>query len=133
MTRTILIGTEDSNIAYLLQRYAEESGFQTLCVHPGNSLFDQARAAQPALIILDIEHDNPADQDSVRQLKAEPTTCHIPIIIYSYLDELSDALRAHIDGYLPKAVMYEDFMALIQRIDSRQSSNETAPHTRGGI
>ena len=133
MTRTIMIGTEDSNIAYLLHRYAEESGFQTLCVQTGTSLVEQARQSQPALIILDIEHDNLADQAAVRQLKTEPTTCHIPIIIYSYLDELSDVLRANSDGYLPKAVMYEDFKALVHRIDLHPASNTTLSHTRGGI
>ncbi len=35
MSQTIMIGANDPNITYLLQRYAEESGFQT--AHVGHS------------------------------------------------------------------------------------------------
>lgn len=130
MARTIMIGTRDPNIAYLLQRYSEEGGFQAVRVCPDKEVLDQARDRRPNLIILDIEQGNSADREIVRQLKTEPTTQRIPIVIYSYLDELPETLRATIDGFLPKSVMYDDFMAVVERAGLHPTYGEAAPRPK---
>ncbi len=115
MPQTILIGTSDPNIAYLLQRYAEESGFQTAHVSQSQDVLTLAFRLQPALVILDVECVERENGEILRGLKDRPATRHIPIVIYSYLDEPSDDWRASVDGYLPKSVLYDDFVAVLKR------------------
>ncbi len=55
MPKTILIAASDPNIIYLLQRYAEASGFQTVSAGQGEELLQVARQTHPDLIVLEIE------------------------------------------------------------------------------
>lgn len=115
MPQTIMIGANDPNITYLLQRYAEESGFQTAHVCQGQDVQALAFRLQPALIILDIELVEASDREILRRLKGESATRDIPVVIYSYLDEPPDDWEQSVDGYLPKSVLYDDFRAVLRR------------------
>ena len=55
MPQTIMIVANDPNITYLLQRYAEESGFRTVSACQGKDVLDLAHHTHPVLIILDTE------------------------------------------------------------------------------
>ena len=46
MSQTIMIGANDPNTAYLLQRYAEESGFQPIPVFQSNDILAAADRLQ---------------------------------------------------------------------------------------
>ena len=115
MLRTIMIAANDPNITYLLQRYAEESGFQTVNVSQGKDVLDLAQQARPALIIVDIELPEMTGGKVLRRLKAEPTTCNIPVVVYSCLDEPLDDWGEGVAGYLRKSVMYDDFVTVLER------------------
>ncbi len=126
MPQTILIGANDPNIAYLLQRYAEESGFQTAHVRHSHDLVALAFRLQPAVIILDLELAGISARELVRQLKNASPTRDIPIVIYSFLDEQSDDWREWADGYLRKSVLYDDFAAVLTQVVSGKCPNDDA-------
>ena len=129
MPRTIMIGTKDPNITYLLQRYAEESGFQTSQICPDQDVLVMAHDLQPALIILDHESSDMLNDEIVQRLKHEPTTHNIPVVMYSYLDESPSDAHVDVDGYLPKAVLYNDFVAVLERVglDQEHVPTQQAP------
>ncbi len=114
MNGTILIAASDPNIVYLLQRYAEESGFQTVSVCQGKDVLDLVDHAQPALIILDVELPGAASRKMLHRLRAEAATRNIPVVVYSGLDEPSEDWDEDVAGYLPKSVMYDDFLAALK-------------------
>jgi peptide/nickel transport system ATP-binding protein len=126
MTQTIMIGVNDPNIAYLLQRYAEESGHASTQVRQSQEIPTLARALKPTFIILDLALVETANWEIVRRLKAEPATSGIPIIIYSYLDEPPDKWHEGVDGYL-KSARYDDFVAVLEQAKQagRWSENPT--------
>ena len=113
MPQTIIIAAHDPNIAYLLQRYAEESGFQTVNAGQCNDVFALAQHTRPALIILDSELPGMVGGKVVQRLKAEPATRHIPVVVYSGLDEESP-VQDGVASYLQKSVMYDDFLAALK-------------------
>jgi DNA-binding response OmpR family regulator len=118
MPQTIMIAAHDPNITYLLQRYAEESGFRAVSACQGKDVLDLAHQAHPALIILDAELPGTTGQKLLNGLQAEATTRHIPVVLYSGLDdpaEDADASAMGVTGYLPKAVMYDDFVAALKQ------------------
>jgi len=114
MPQTIMIAANDPNITYLLQRYAEESGFQTVNVGQGKDVLDLAQRSKPALIILDIELPETSGGKVLRRLKAEPATRNIPVVVYSCLNEEVEEWGEGVDGYLQKSVMYDDFVAALK-------------------
>jgi CheY-like chemotaxis protein len=125
MSQTIIISVHDPNIAYLLQRYAEESGHPTTYVCPSTQVLGLALALEPALVILDMELIEATNFQVVRQLKAEPATANVPVIIYSYLDEPPAGWQEGVDGYLLNSVMYDDFVAVVERASSTPSTVKT--------
>lgn len=118
MAKTILLAATDPNIAYLLQRYAEESGFETLKTGQSHAALDLARSTKPALIILEVEVPSAPSWRVLDWLKAEPQTSHIPVVVYSFLEEL-DGSPPGVAGYLKKSVMYDDFLSMLNHVGVR--------------
>jgi Amt family ammonium transporter len=114
MPQTIIIAANDPNITYLLQRYAEESGFQTVSACAGKDVLPLAHRIHPALIILDCDLPDAASKKMLHNLRAAADTCQIPVVIYSGLDEPPEEWDEGIAGYLPKAVLYDDFVAVLE-------------------
>lgn len=113
MSNTILIAITDPNIVYLLQRYAEESGFQAVHAGQEKELLQLARQVQPALIVLQTEPSEAAWQQSLQSLKADPVTGCIPVVAYSCLDE-SRPMEG-VAGFLQKSVLYGDFVQALEQ------------------
>ncbi len=114
MTKTIMIAANDPNLIYLLQRYAEESGFRTIKTGWGEDVLDLAQKTKPAMIILEIELPGTKGWEILRWLKAEPATYNIPIVVYSWLDEEVCSQVEGVAGYLQKSVLYDDFLAALK-------------------
>ncbi len=115
MAKTIMIAANDPNLIYLLQRYAEESGFGTVKTGCGEDALTLAQNAKPAVIILEIELPGTKSWDILRWLKSEPTTHNIPIVVYSWLDEEVCSQVEGVAGYLQRSVLYDDFLAVLKQ------------------
>jgi CheY-like chemotaxis protein len=115
MSQMIMIGAKDQNIAYLLQRYAEESGFQVTPVCQNDDWLDRVVQLQPTVIILDIDFVETADWAMLRRLKANPALRRLPMIVYSCLNEPPDDWRENVDGVILKSALYDDFVAVLKR------------------
>ena len=115
MPQTIMIAANDPNIIYLLQRYAEESGFQTVKTSQDTDVLTLAQQVKPALIIVDINLPGTMGGELLRCLKTDPGTRHIPVVVYSCLDEPLDDWGEGVAGYLRKSVMYDDFVTVLER------------------
>jgi DNA-binding response OmpR family regulator len=125
MCQTIMIAANDPNITYLLQRYAEESGFQTVSACHGRDVLALAHRTRPALIILDIDLPGTPDRKLLYGLKAEATTRDIPVVVYSCMDESLEDWGEGASDILPKSVMYDDFVAVLERTGIRFSRQES--------
>jgi CheY-like chemotaxis protein len=127
MSQTIMIGANDANTAYLLQRYAEESGFQPVPVRQSEDIVASADRLQPAVIILDIALVPTTAWEVLRRLKSDPATRRVPVVIYSCLEEPPEDWREGLDGFLLKSAMYDDFVAVLERANSRPRANDVRP------
>jgi CheY-like chemotaxis protein len=112
---TVVLAVSDANILYLLQRYAEESGFDTARASGEDLSTLLARQPDPALIILDVECLGAAGRKQLRSLRAEASTRQIPVVVYSSLDEPDGEWQEGAAGSLPRSVMYDDFVAALRR------------------
>jgi len=135
MPSTIVIAATDPNIIYLLKRYAEASGFETVCCSDAKALPDLISQIQPALIILEMETAETAWQASLHTLKSRKNTRNIPVVAYSCYENVAcnlqdtaslddavsddsssdDGLSNHIAGFLQKSVLYHDFVATLEK------------------
>ncbi len=84
---TILI-IEDSLVqALALKGVLEEAGLTVLCATDGHQGLALADAQQPDAIILDLEMPGMSGFEVCRELKANPQTAAIPIVVLTSHDE----------------------------------------------
>ena len=81
MSETILIVDDEQDVLDLLAFNLQKAGFKTIAARDGATALQKARDAMPALIILDLMLPQIEGTEVCRQLKADPKTAHIPIIM----------------------------------------------------
>ena len=115
MVKTVLIAATDPNIIYLLQRYAEESGFHAVRCGNEKNLLHLVKQVKPALIVLQAEPPEANWRKSLKSLKDDPDTRLIPIVAYSCFDETINSQVDGIIGFLQKSVLYSDFVSALEQ------------------
>ncbi len=115
MPQTILIVANDPNIVYLLQRYAEKTGFQTRTAHQREDIGALAQQTTPTAIILEDDFPGTLYRETLRQLKSAPATRAIPVIVYSCLESAAEKPAEGVAGCLHKSVKYDDFVAALEQ------------------
>jgi len=115
MPKTVLIAANDPHIAYLLQRYARQSGLEPVQTGSASTLPRLARSTQPALIILELD-SLPGSLEALRRLGANARTRAIPVIVYSTCDPEPRGPAQHVAGHLDASMLYDDFCATLREV-----------------
>ena len=90
-----------------LVRYLEELHIHAV-IHPqGEGALEQVAKLHPDVIFLDLQMPGQSGWEVLRQLKADPHLCSIPVIIVSVVDERTKGLAAGAAEYLVKPISRE--------------------------
>ena len=111
----ILVIEDDRMTAHLIQSQLTSAGYQvTLCEEPQNGLEIAARL-QPSAITLDIVMKPKNGWEILIQLKRDPRTAQIPLIVVSIVDQPSMGTLLGADEYLVKPVEKATLLSAIAR------------------
>src|SRR4029077_13528430 len=111
----ILVIEDDQATAQLIQSQLTSVGYQvTLCEEPQNAL-DIAAQLQPSAITLDIVMKPRNGWEVLTQLKRDPRTADIPLIVVSIVDQPSMGTLLGADEYLVKPVDKTTLLSAIAR------------------
>jgi PAS domain S-box-containing protein len=125
--RRVLIIEDSPVVAGQLTRYLDELGLETI-VHPREeNAVGKALAVQPDAIILDILLPDPAGWDVLAQLKAEPRTQGIPVLIVSVVDERARGLALGAADYLVKPISRPQLQQALSQIMPRGVEEQQPP------
>ena len=105
MPDTILIVDDEPDVVDLLVFNLQKAGFKTLTARDGSMALQKARNELPALIVLDLMLPGLDGTEVCRQLKADPKTATIPIIMLTAKAEEVDrivGLELGADDYVTK-------------------------------
>ncbi len=129
----ILVVEDEAPIQELLQFNLERKKYRVKVASSGEAALKVAGAYQPDLILLDIMLPGVDGLEVCKQLKADPSTVHIPIIMLTALSEETDivtGLELGADDYVTKPfsprVLLARVKAALRRGDPSKthSSNE---------
>jgi two-component system, cell cycle response regulator DivK len=115
---TILVVDDNEPSRDALSRRLERRGYRTLLAGNGAEAVAAARLERPALILMDLGLPGIDGWEATRQLKQDPVTCHIPVIVLSAHAMSNDrdlALAAGADDFDTKPVRFQQ---LLGRIDA---------------
>jgi CheY-like chemotaxis protein len=98
----ILVVDDIAEITDLVQFLLEERGVHVETAHDGVSALRKLTARRPDALVLDLAMPGLDGYEVIRQLRAEPQTRTLPIVVLSGLGEREKALAAGADAYMEK-------------------------------
>ena len=120
---TILVVEDNEASRDALARRLARRGYRILLAMDGQEAVSVARSTKPDLILMDLGLPIIDGWEATRQLKADASTQHIPIIVLSAHAMLSDrdmALAAGGDEFDTKPVRFEGLLVKIQSLLSKE-------------
>ena len=121
--RVILAIEGEWQVLYLYDRYLSEDNYVVIPVIDPAEAITRAQEIQPYAIILDIMIPEGKGWKTLEDLKKNPATSKIPIIICSLLDERKRAYGMGAEDYLLKPILGEDLMRSIRGLERKSDQH----------
>jgi CheY-like chemotaxis protein len=113
----VLIAEDFEDARELYRDYLEFSGFDVETAANGREAIEQAVALQPDLILMDASMPVLDGWQATRELKANPSTRHIPVLAltaHAFDDARQEARAVGCDGFVPKPCLPDDLVARVR-------------------
>jgi len=115
----VLIVDDDSDFRKVTGLSLSDSGYKVFEASSGREAINLARQARPDLILLDILMPGLDGYETCRQLKTNPATGHIPIIVLTALGDPATrykAQQAGADACVAKPVRLQELHEQVKRL-----------------
>ena len=112
---SILVVEDDPDIARLIAHHLQQAGYQVHTAHTAEDALAYLEQNLPDLITLDIDLPGMHGDELADQLKANPATQDIPILVLSVLYD--DPASVQFGAYaLPKPIEQEELLATVSEL-----------------
>jgi signal transduction histidine kinase/DNA-binding response OmpR family regulator len=118
--RVILAIDDDPDAIYLLQENLAEAGYRIVGALDGDEGLQKARELLPFAITLDITMPQRNGWEVLNDLKSDPVTRDIPVIVVSIVDSKELGYRLGAADYLLKPFDREAIVGTLARLPSRR-------------
>ena len=120
---SVLLCDDDASVREVVGHMLQDRGFRVKTVASGEEAIRHARTSHPDLIVLDLLMPSMNGWQVVDNLKADPATAHIPVVIFSVLHPDDNASRQEsVAGWVTKPLEESQFFrTLSQALRGRPS------------
>ncbi|MGA7984328.1 MAG: response regulator [Burkholderiales bacterium] len=115
----VLVVDDDQDMAGFLARMLRRQGMEADTAADGRAALARIVASPPDLVMLDVLMPGPSGFEVCRQLKADPSTALIPIVLITALEDSESRVRgieAGADDFLSKPVNREELLARVKTL-----------------
>jgi signal transduction histidine kinase/DNA-binding response OmpR family regulator len=124
--QTILVIDDDPSVRELMTRFLGGKGFRVITAEDGETGMALAREHRPSVITLDVVLPGAqSGWDILSQLKDDPLTASIPVIIVTFLEESRHGFALGAADYVVKPIAWEDLLGSLQKV--LRGTDSTAP------
>jgi two-component system phosphate regulon response regulator PhoB len=119
---TVLLAEDDADIRLLVTFKLKKAGHQVRAFGDGPSALAGARENPPDLAVLDIMMPGMSGLEVCRELRKDPATAKIPVILLTALAQEADVtagFAAGADDYIVKPFSPRDFTMRVQAVLAR--------------
>lgn len=136
MAQKILIVDDDLETLRLVGLMLQRQGFEIVAANNGTQAMGIARNEKPDLIVLDIMMPDLDGYEVTQQLRKDPDTAPIPIILFTAKGLVEDKVKGYevgADDYLTKPVHPAELVAKIKGLLSRGRTRISEEIQRGFV
>ena len=110
----------------VLRMHLEAEGFEVLTARDGVEALDQAREGHPDLVLLDLMLPRLSGERVCQELRGDPRTQGIPIVVVSARIQEAERLRAFAAGADAFIAKPYEFQNLVSEVRARLASGRRA-------
>ena len=122
--RVVLCVDDDSGVITLFRRYLSKQGYQVVGLSDSAAVVERAERLKPFAITLDVMMPEKDGWQVIQELKANPNTRDIPVIVCSIVANKDQGISLGAADYLVKPILEDDLVSALDRLDRQ----ETGPH-----
>ncbi|MFQ6099769.1 MAG: GAF domain-containing protein [Anaerolineae bacterium] len=115
--KVVLCVEDDEGVITLFRRYLSKQGYQVIGLTDSTVAVERARKLRPFAITLDVMMPGKDGWQVIQELKSDPETRHIPVILCTILSEKERGLSLGASDYLIKPILEEDLVAALDHLD----------------
>lgn len=125
VTKHILVVDDKNELLHLMRRVLEDEEYQVSILQHGREALARVKRDLPDLLILDLRLGDVSGQEILKQLRADPLTREVPVIVYTAAvleAEQVSKLVAEQPGYyqgvhvVQKPFELTNLLALVQQV-----------------
>jgi len=120
--KLVLVIDDERPIVQLYERYLTRHGYRVIGLSETHDAVRRAREVMPYAILLDVMMPGRDGWHVLQDLKSDPDTSSIPVIMCTILESQAKGESLGADGYLVKPILEEELVRTL-------SSLEKKPHT----
>ena len=127
MPKKILAVDDERHIVRLVEVNLARAGYQVVTAFDGREALQKVEAEQPDLVVLDVMMPFMDGFEVLRNLKANPETAEIPVIMLTAKAQDADVFRgwqSGVDCYLTKPFNPMELLTFVKRIFDSQSGGD---------
>ena len=115
----ILVVDDEAPLLVTLAANLELEGFEVTTATDGQDCLDKVKSVDPAVITLDIMMPRMDGWDTASQLRADPATAGVKVVLLSARAQEADLERGNrigVDAYLTKPFDPDELIATVRRL-----------------
>lgn len=112
---------DDEKVINLYRRYLSSHGFQVIPVTDPTKALEQIKQIKPHAITIDIMMPNKDGWQVIGEIKSDPETKDIPIIICSIVEDKDKGFSLGASDYLVKPILEDEMVKAIKRLQPNGS------------
>jgi DNA-binding response OmpR family regulator len=126
MKKCVFICEDDEDVLEICKLILEKHDFTVAYALTCESMFNRISVVQPDLILLDLWVPKMGGEASMKKLRADAATRHIPVIIFSANNEIEKAAaRLGADDFVTKPFKIKELLTKIRNCLKVENSPET--------
>ncbi|MBW8011721.1 MAG: response regulator [Chloroflexi bacterium] len=122
--KVIMSIDDDQDVIGLYNRYLQPHGFQVIAITDPTLAMQEIRKIKPLAITLDIMMPKQDGWQLIEQIKSDPETKDIPVVICSITENQEKGFSLGATDYLVKPILEEELVQAIKRLNIEEEKEE---------
>jgi GAF domain-containing protein/DNA-binding response OmpR family regulator len=115
--KNVMVVENETGVVQLYRRYLEPRGYTIVELSDGARAVPMARELRPYAILLDVNMPSPDGWQVLAQLKSDPVTRPLPVILCTITEDRGRGLSLGAADYLVKPILESDLIASLEKLE----------------